>query len=297
MPIRPSVPENIRHLQRQINQQGTGRFGPMSIGPGEGHLRFYAADGSVLFEADSSGARVQSRGSLAGLTSLLDSIRDKDDDQDGTLGQHSSTLGEHSSTLGNHSSRIDTLHSRANSQDTLNATQNGQISQLQADLTYQTDRIDNRATVGQLDATNNRVTNVEAKNSAQDTRLTNVEAKNSSQDTRLTNVEARNTAQDGRLDTLHSRANSQDQTNAAQNGRISQVEVDVTNARSRADSAYSRAGTGISDAAAAHSRANAAYDLAVGRATQAQIEWINDQLAGIRARVSELEEWRKSFLN
>ena len=262
MPIRPSLPENIRYLQRQINQQGTGRFGPMSIGPGDGHLRFYAADGRVLFEADSSGARVESRGSLAGLTPLLDSIRDKDDAQDGTLGEHSSTLGEHSSTLGRHSSRIDTLHSRQNSADQTNATQNGQISQLQADLTYESARIDDRATVGQLNATNTRVTNVEAKNGTQDTRLTNVESKNSSQDTRLTNVEARNSAQDGRIDTLHSRANSQDSLNATQNGQISQLRVDVDNARARADSAYSRAGTGVSDAAAARALAQDALTAA-----------------------------------
>ena len=255
MSIRPSVPENIRHLQRQINQQGTGRFGPMSIGPGDGHLRFYAADGRVLFEADSSGARVETRGSLFGLTPLLDSMRDKNDDQDGTLGQHSSTLTQHSSTIGQHSSRLDTLHSRQNTADQTNATQNGQISQLRADLTGESARIDNRATVGQLDATNTRVTNVESKNSTQDTRLTNVESKNSSQDTRLTNVEARNTAQDGRIDTLHSRANSQDTLNATQNGQIGQLRVDVDAAESRANSAYNRAGTGISDAAAARALA------------------------------------------
>lgn len=239
MPIRPSVSENTRYLQRQINQQGTGRFGPMSIGPGEGRLRFYGVDGRVLFEADSSGASVDSRGSLTGLSPLLDSLRQKNDDQDGTLGQHSS--------------RLDTLHSRANSQDSLNATQNGQISQLRVDLTNESARIDNRATVGQLDATNSRVTNVEARNSAQDTRLTNVESKNSAQDTRLTNVEARNTAQDGRIDTLHSRANSQDSLNATQNGQISQLQKDVQTARDRADAAYSLASGGASsgDVAAA----------------------------------------------
>lgn len=250
MPIRPSVAENIRYLQRQINQQGTGRVGPMSIGPGEGRLRFYGVDGRVLFEVDSSGASVDSRGSLTGLSPLLDSIRQKNDDHDGTLGQHSS--------------RLDTLHSRQNAADQTNATQNGQIAQLRVDLTNESARIDNRATIGQLDATNTRVTNVEARNSAQDTRLTDIESKNSTQDTRLTNVEARNTAQDGRIDTLHSRANSQDSLNATQNGQISQLRVDVDNAKARADNAHS-------DAAAAKARADAAYSLASGKLDRAQV--------------------------
>ena len=247
MPIRPSVAENIRYLQRQINQQGTGRFGPMSIGPGEGHLRFYAADGRVLFEADSSGASVESRGSLAGLTPLLDSILDKDDDQDGTLGQHSS--------------RLDTLHSRANAQDTLNATQNGQLAQLRVDLTNESARIDNRATVGQLDATN----------------------------TRVTNVEARNTYQDGRIDTLHSRANSQDTLNATQNGQIAQLRVDVNAAGDRADSAWTRAGTGIANAATAQARANSAHTRIDGLnyASPGDIATLSNQVQALRSQVHD----------
>ena len=266
----PDLAGALRSLQRQIDQINTSPPGPVSYGPGD-HARFYGADGTtVLFEAvGGEGASVVSRGSLTSMTGLLDGIRDKNDDQDGTLGQHSSTLGAHSS-------RLDTLHSRANSQDTLNATQNGQISQLQSDLTYQTTRIDNRATVGQLDATN--------------TRVTNVEAKNGTQDTRLTNVEARNTAQDGRLDTLHSRANSQDTLNATQNGQISQLQSDLTYESGRIDNRAT-----VGQVNAAQSRADAAYALAAGRATQAQIESINDQLATIRGRVTELEEWRKSL--
>ena len=274
MPIRPSVSENTRYLQRQINQQGTGRFGPMSIGPGEGHLRFYGVDGRVLFAVDSSGASVDSRGSLTGLSPLLDSLRQKNDDQDGTLGEHSSTLGQHSSTLERHSSRIDTLHSRQNSADQTNATQNGQIAQLRVDLTNESARIDNRATIGQLDATN--------------TRVTNVESKNSTQDTRLANVEARNTAQDGRLDTLHSRANSQDTLNATQNGQISQLRVDVDNAKARADNAHS-------DAATAKARADAAYSLAARGATSGQVEDLAEQLSLLRTRVAALEAWRNSL--
>lgn len=242
MPIRPSVPENIRHLQRQINQQGTGRFGPMSIGPGEGRLRFYATDGRVLFEADSTGASVESRGSLTAMTPLLDSIRAKDDDQDDALGQHGSRL---SSAEG----RIDTLHSRQNSADQLNAEQNGKLSQLRVDLKTQTTRIDNRATNTRVDGIDSRVT-------SQAGRLGAAESSITSHGTRIGNAE-------GRLD------NHVIQLGNLRDGKASVGSV--TTAQARADAAYSRAGTGISDAAAAHARANAAYSLANGRATKAEV--------------------------
>lgn len=252
----PDLAGALQSLQRQIDQINTSPPGPVSYGPGD-HARFYASDGStVLFEAvGGAGASVVSRGSLSGLTGLVDGIRDKNDAQDGTLDQHGSRISSTEGRVGVAEGRIDTLHSRQNAADQLNATQNGQLSQLRADLTGESSRIDNRATIGQLDATN----------------------------TRVTNVEARNTAQDGRLDTLHSRANSQDTLNANQNGRLSQLEVDNNNqdgrlashatqlenlrdgkasvasvnaAHDRADAAFSRAGTGISDAAAARALAS-----------------------------------------
>ena len=68
----PSVPGNQRFLQRQINQINTSRPGPMSWGPDDGHIRFYAADGRVLFQVDSTGASVEFRGALTGLTPRLE---------------------------------------------------------------------------------------------------------------------------------------------------------------------------------------------------------------------------------
>lgn len=217
----PDLEEALRTLQRQIDEINTARPGPTSYGPGDGHLRFYTSTGDT-FHVSATGAQVKHRGALTGLTPHLEANTSKQEQQDGTLGQHSS--------------RLDTLHSRQNTADQTNATQNGQISQLRADLTYESSRIDNRATVGQLNATN----------------------------TRVTNVEARNTAQDGRIDTLHSRANSQDSLNATQNGQISQLRVDVDNAKARADNAHS-------DAATAKARADAAYSLASGKLDRAQV--------------------------
>lgn len=275
MPIRPSVAENIRYLQRQINQQGTGRFGPMSIGPGDGRLRFYATDGRVLFEADSTGASVESRGSLTAMTPLLDSIRAKDDDQDDALGQHGSRLG---SAEG----RIDTLHSRQNSADQLNAEQNGKLSQLRVDLKTQTTRIDNRATTSRVDGIDSRVGSAESSIASHGTRIGNAEGRldnhagrigavegvNASQNSRLSQVEVDNNTQDGRLD------NHAIQLGNLRDGKASVGSVNT--AQSRADAAYSRASTGISDAATAKSRADAAH--AKAASNEAKIEQIDVRL-------------------
>lgn len=101
--FRQGVTDNLKELRRNDTRLGTSRPGPMSWGPGDGHARFYAADGStVLFEAvGGSGASVVSRGALTGLTGLLDGIRDLDDDQDGRLDGHDTTLASHDTRITN----------------------------------------------------------------------------------------------------------------------------------------------------------------------------------------------------
>src|SRR5699024_6938161 len=61
----------------------------------------------VLFQATSAGASIESRGRLTGLTPLLDSIRDKNDEQDGRLTSHDRTLASHGTRLGKAESRLD----------------------------------------------------------------------------------------------------------------------------------------------------------------------------------------------
>ena len=137
----PQISDNLGYLQAQVNRGNLARPGPMSWGPDDGHIRFYAADGRVLFQANSTGASVESRSQLTGLTPLLDSIRDKNDQQDGRLDGHDSDvkridaknaqqdgrlssaegrlgkaenrLDGHDSTLSSHNSRINTAQARA----------------------------------------------------------------------------------------------------------------------------------------------------------------------------------------
>lgn len=136
MTVEPTVQGDTRALMRGINRISSARPGPMSWGPNDGHIRFYAANGRVLFQADSTGASVESRGKLTGLTPLLDGIRDKNDQQDtrltghdndvkridatnvkqdGRLNSAEGRLDSHDSTLSAHSTRINSAQSRADS--------------------------------------------------------------------------------------------------------------------------------------------------------------------------------------
>src|SRR5699024_5933964 len=103
----PTVPGNIRQHQRDLDRLGSAPPGPMSWGPKDGHIRFYAADGKVLFQANSRGASVVSRGSLSPLTELLDNIRDLDDAQNRTLSDHREWLIGHNDQLTAHRGRLD----------------------------------------------------------------------------------------------------------------------------------------------------------------------------------------------
>lgn len=108
----PSLTEALRSLQRQIDQINTARPGPMSWGPDDGSIRFYKANGDVWFEADTDGARVESRGVVTGLTPLLDSIRALDDNQNDQLTNHREWLIGHNEQLTDHRGRLDGHDSR-----------------------------------------------------------------------------------------------------------------------------------------------------------------------------------------
>ncbi|MFC0673558.1 hypothetical protein [Brachybacterium hainanense] len=167
MPSFPQeVADNLRSLQRQINAIVAARPGPMSWGPDDGGARFEAADGRTVFGADHTGASVESRGTLTGLTPLLDSIRDKNDDQDDHLGRHDADvaridaknvqqdgrltgaegrltsaegrlgtaegrLDSHDGTLASHGTRIGNAEGRLNGHDSTLSSHNTRINTAQ----------------------------------------------------------------------------------------------------------------------------------------------------------------------
>ena len=142
----PTLEETLWSLQRQIDEINTARPGPTSYGPGD-HARFYAADGStVLFQAVGGvGASVVSRGSLSGLTGLLDGIRDKGDNQDSRLDGHDSAISGLDTRVG---AAEEGLDAKANV-----SSLNGWVSNLQASIATRAakdyaDSISGRAELG-----------------------------------------------------------------------------------------------------------------------------------------------------
>lgn len=253
----PDLEGALRSLQRQIDQINTARPGPMSWGARDGGIRFYGADGStVLFQANSGGASVVSRGSLTSMTGLFDGIRDKNDNQDNVLSDHREWLIGHNNQLTEHRGRLDGI-------DVVNTNQNNQLSNHRQWI------IDARAVADAATIKNNNQDNVLA-----DHRQWIINAAESAADAK---TEAR--AAQSRADSAYSRA-STGISNAA-------------TAQARADSAYSRAGTGISDAAAAASaassaraRADAAYSLAATRAAASTVSDLNEY---VRLQIARLD--------
>lgn len=81
------VADNIRSLQRQINEIATARLGDVTLGPGEGSLSTKSASGNLTFQAAPDGARAWYRGALAPLTGTLEAKADTTyvDEKDGSL--------------------------------------------------------------------------------------------------------------------------------------------------------------------------------------------------------------------
>ena len=254
----PTVPGNIRQHQRDLDRLGSAPPGPMSWGPNDGHIRFYGADGKVLFQANSGGASVVSRGSLTSMTGLFDGIRDKNDAQDGVLSDHRAWLVGHGERLDGHDADVKRI-------DGVNTAQNGRLN-------------DHHEWIGSL---GKRMTSAEAVNDAQNGRLNTHQGWIGSLGDRMGDAESTLSSHNGRINTAQSRADS----------AYSRAGTGISNAataQARADSAYSRAGTGISDAAAAHARANSAYNLASGRATQSQIQGLSNTIAALRVNITQL---------
>ena len=270
----PDLTETIRSLQRQIDQINTSRPGPMSWGARDGGIKFYGADGTtVLFQANSTGASVVSRGSLSSLTGLVDGIRDKNDAQDGVLSDHRGWIIGHGERLDGHDGDISRI-------DGVNAAQNGRLNDQH----------------GWINSLGTRMGAVETTNDAQNGRLNDHHGWIGSLGDRMGSVESVNAGQNGRLDDQSDWiVGARNAANAAQSradaaySRAGTGISDAAAAHSRANDAYSRAGTAISNAAAAHARANDAYSLAEGRATQGQITSLVNQIADILVRLARLE--------
>lgn len=133
----PNLDEVLRSLQRQIDEIVMARPGPMSFGPGDGHLRFYTPDGDTFMVA-ATGAQLRYRGSLRDLTGLTESFATSIEDHTKTLGDHirrlngiDGRLDGHDSTLSSHGTRLGSAESRLSGHDSAISAHNTRINNAQ----------------------------------------------------------------------------------------------------------------------------------------------------------------------
>lgn len=124
----PSVSGNIRKHQQDLDRLGSAPLGPVSLGVGDS----IRAGGA--FRLDQAGAYLLSRGSVTGLSGLVDGIRDTNDAQSGRL-------NDQEGWIVGHGTRLDGI-------DTMNDAQNGRLNDHTGWIAGHTARLD------AVDATN-----------------------------------------------------------------------------------------------------------------------------------------------
>ena len=201
----PTVSENIRALQRQLNRLATSPVGPTSIGPGEGPFRFYTDTGDTAMLGP-DGVRVAFRGALTGVSPLLEQHQTTIEAQGARLGTAEGSIAGHGTRLtaaetnilaqagqiNTSITRLNGVESKNLSQDTTIGSHGTRIAAAETNILAQ---------AGQINGALTRLGAVESKNVSQDTWI-------DSHSTRLGNVEAKNTAQDSAISTAQARADS-----------------------------------------------------------------------------------------
>ena len=174
-----SVGDNIQYLQQQIHRQGTASLGPVSVGPGEGHIRLYADTGDTG-RLDPSGISIKYRGSLRGLTPLTEDFADLMESHTRTLAEHigrlngiDGRLDGHDSTLASHGNRLGSAESRLDRHDSAISSHNTRINNAQSAANTANSRagsLEGRASTleSNISAHNKRINNAQsAANAAQ----------------------------------------------------------------------------------------------------------------------------------
>lgn len=138
----PTVSGNLLKIARDVRKLGSAPLGPVSVGPGQGSIRFFDAVGDQ-FQILPSGAWVRFRGGMQSVTARFENDaaaieghtatlgehdgriavnKNRNDAQDGILTSHGTRLGSaesrltgHDGDIAAHNTRISTAQSRADS--------------------------------------------------------------------------------------------------------------------------------------------------------------------------------------
>lgn len=223
MPKYPSsVGGNSQYLQQQILRAGTARMGPVSIEPGDGHIRLNDGTNDTGF-LDFNGVQLRYRGGLRGLTELTESFAT-------SLESHTAQIGQNRGRIDGHDADVVRIDAKNTAQD--------QSLALKAWTSY----------VDQQDgAASTRMDGIDGRNDAQDDTLSKkawtsyVDSQNAGQNTRMGNIES-SLATKASITYVDTKAStsSVNAKNATQDSAISAAQSVGSAARSRADDAFSQ---------------------------------------------------------
>lgn len=201
MPTYPSsVGGNSRYLQQQILRAGTARMGPVSIEPGDGHIRLNDGTNDTG-RLDFNGIQLRYRGAMRGLTALTEDFAS-------LMESHTRTLETNIGRLNGHDAAVVRI-------DAKNTAQDDSLSK-KAWTSY-VDQQDGAAST-RMDGIDGTLANkawtsyVDSQNSGQNTRMGNIESSLATKasityaDTKAStaSVNAKNSTQDSAISTAHS---------------------------------------------------------------------------------------------
>lgn len=214
---RQSVGDNITYLQQQIHRQGTAPLGPVSVGPGEGHLRFENGSHDT-FVAAPDGARVRFRGGLQGLTDRLEN--------------DATALEDHTALLGDHIRRLNTVDGRLDGHDATLTSHGNRLGSAES-------RLDGHDST--LASHGSRLNGHDSTLSSHGSRLDGHDSSISSHNTRINNAQSAANTANSRASSLESRASTLESNISSHNTRINNAQSAANAARTRADNAYALA--------------------------------------------------------
>ena len=231
----PTLSGNILSLQRQINRGAVTPLGPVSVGPGEGQMRWYTPTGTT-WQVTPSGASLPHRGTLTGLAPLLSGLHDTSDDHETRMGDAEDRLDGHDADV----SRIDGV----------NATQDGRLTSAEGRLAGHDTTLgqhDTRITAAQGAADDAQ----DAADGAQSTADTARAEAGAAQDTADDALATANAAATGsEVDALRTRVAQLESNVATLSSRLTQVITCLLDAGSAGQSSARIAGTDFQIAAA-----------------------------------------------
>lgn len=174
----PTLEESLRSFQRQIDEINAARLGPVSVGPGEGEMRFFDGAGDQ-FQILPSGAWTRFRGGMQSVTARFENDAD--------------AIEGHTATLGEHDGRITVNKNRNDAQDSILDSHGSRLGSAEGRLSGHDSTLSSHGS---------RISGTESVNGTQNTRLTDAESTNASQSQRISALEGETHVSPGEVNEL-----------------------------------------------------------------------------------------------